>query len=292
MKTNRIKTLLTAVLLSLCASVSAYDFTVDSLYYNIVSLEDLTCEITQPYSYHYYGDIVIPETVTYNNKTLTVVGISSNAFSGCRGLSSVIIPKTVTYINDRAFEYCETLSSITIPNSVKYIGGNAFYKCENLNDIVFEDGDEPLEWKYDEYTEHTIFYGCPIDSLYIGRNLWCTNDYELFTNSSVKKLTIGNTITEIEDYSFYRCKNLTIVYLSNSVTTIGEYAFFDCNNLTKISLPNSVSTIGGAIFKGCTNLTEVSFGNSITTIDVSAFMDCIYNHRTTKTNQKYPSVNL
>ena len=51
MKTNRIKTLLTAVLLSLCASGSAYDFTVDGLYYNIVSLEDLTCEIT-------YGDKV------------------------------------------------------------------------------------------------------------------------------------------------------------------------------------------------------------------------------------------
>ena len=25
---------------------------------------------------------------------------------------------------------------------------------------------------------------------------------------------------------------------------------------------------------------------------VSSFLICIYNHRTTKTNQKYPSVNL
>lgn len=84
MKTNRIKTLLTAVLLSLCASVSAYDFTVDGLYYNIVSLENLTCEITYGDNGNKYsGDIVIPETVTYNNKTLTVVGIDSYAFNGC-----------------------------------------------------------------------------------------------------------------------------------------------------------------------------------------------------------------
>lgn len=111
MKTNRIKTLLTAVLLSLCASVSAYDFTVDGLYYNIVSLEDLTYEITygdKVDEYHgtYSGDIVIPETVTYNNKTLTVVKIGENAFYYCSELSSVIIPQTVTYIGSQAFMGC------------------------------------------------------------------------------------------------------------------------------------------------------------------------------------------
>lgn len=190
MKTNRIKTLLTAALLSLCVSVSAYDFTVDGLYYNIVSLENLTCEITYGDNGNKYsGDIIIPETVTYNNKTLTVVGIGSNTFYECSKLSSVIIPKTVTYIDNSAFEHCIAITSITIPSSVTFIGKKAFGECKNLNDIILEDGDETLEWEYDEYTNHTIFYDCPIDSLYIGRNLLCKKDYEykLFENSSVKK---------------------------------------------------------------------------------------------------------
>lgn len=198
MKTNRIKTLLTAVLLSLCASVSAYDFTVDGLYYNIVSLEDLTCEITygdKVDEYHgtYSGDIVIPETVTYNNKTLTVVKIGENAFYYCSELSSVTIPNTVTYIDSEAFEECGAITSITIPSSVTYIGRMAFNECKSLNNIVFEDGDKTLEWEYYSYNNCAIFDGCPIDSLYIGRNFRCTNTIEshgLFMDSSVKKLIV------------------------------------------------------------------------------------------------------
>lgn len=279
MKTNRIKTLLTAVLLSLCASVSAYDFTVDGLYYNIVSLEDLTCEITygdKVDEYHgtYSGDIVIPETVTYNNKTLTVVKIGENAFYYCSELSSVIIPQTVTYIGSQAFMGCGAITGITIPSSVTFIGYRVFTNCISLNNIVFEDGDKTLEW--DNYSSTTIFYGCPIDSLYLGRNLKRTDYYAygLFEDSSVKKLIVGNTVTEIENRSFYGCEKLTEISLGNSVTTIGQFAFSDCDNLTEISLPNSVTTIGESAFYDCENLTKVSLGNSVTKIGDFAFKDC------------------
>lgn len=281
MKTNRIKTLLTAVLLSLCASVSAYDFTVDGLYYNIVSLEDLTCEITygdKVDEYHgtYSGDIVIPETVTYNNKTLTVVKIGENAFYYCSELSSVIIPQTVTYIGSQAFMRCIAITGITIPNSVTFIGYQAFGNCISLNNIVFEDGDKTLEWDNNDIS-FTIFYGCPIDSLYLGRNLKRTekyNAYGLFQDSSVKKLIVGNTVTEIENRSFYGCEKLTEISLGNSVTTIGKSAFRNCDNLTEISLPNSVTTIGESAFYDCENLTKVSLGNSVTKIGDFAFKDC------------------
>ena len=280
MKTNRIKTLLTAVLLSLCASVSAYDFTVDGLYYNIVSLEDLTCEITygdKVDEYHgtYSGDIVIPETVTYNNKTLTVVKIGENAFYYCSELSSVIIPQTVTYIGSEAFEGCGAITSITIPSSVTFIGYKVFTYCISLNNIVFEDGDKTLEW--DNYFSTTIFYGCPIDSLYLGRNLKRTDEYYaygLFQDSSVKKLIVGNTVTEIENISFYGCEKLTEISLPNSVTTIGESAFYDCENLTKVSLGNSVTKIGDFAFKDCEDLTEISLGKSVAGIGSGALTGC------------------
>lgn len=42
----------------------------------------------------------------------------------------------------------------------------------------------------------------------------------------------------------------------------------------------------------CSSLTGVDIPNSVTNIYNCVFLVCIYNHRTTKTNQKYPSVNL
>ncbi len=61
---------------------------------------------------------------------------------------------------------------------------------------------------------------------------------------------------------------------------------------TNYTIPNSVTTIGEGAFRDCDSLTSINIPNSVTTIEDRAFYGCIYNHRTTKTNQKYPSVNL
>ena len=80
--------------------------------------------------------------------------------------------------------------------------------------------------------------------------------------------------------------------IRKGVEVIGNGAFAFCNSLTIINIPNSVTTIGESAFGGCESLTNINIPNSVTTIGKSAFGWCIYNHRTTKTNQKYPSVNL
>ena len=45
-------------------------------------------------------------------------------------------------------------------------------------------------------------------------------------------------------------------------------------------------------FQNCTSLTSFAFPQSLSEVQGWTFVGCIYNHRTTKTNQKYPSVNL
>ena len=82
------------------------------------------------------------------------------------------------------------------------------------------------------------------------------------------------------------------IIIGDGITTIGGRAFANCICLTSVTIPNSVTEIGGSAFFSCSSLTSVTIPNSVTTIGEDAFKYCIYNHRTTKTNQKYPSVNL
>lgn len=67
-----------------------------------------------------------------------------------------------------------------------------------------------------------------------------------------------------------------------------EYEVIDGKGI----IPDGVTEIGKEAFAGCTNLQSLVIPNSVKVIEEGAFMRCIYNHRTTKTNQKYPSVNL
>lgn len=46
------------------------------------------------------------------------------------------------------------------------------------------------------------------------------------------------------------------------------------------------------VFSNATNLKSIILPKNLKIVGYSAFYSCIYNHRTTKTNQKYPSVNL
>ena len=67
---------------------------------------------------------------------------------------------------------------------------------------------------------------------------------------------------------------------------------WDRYDIKRIIIGDGVTTIGEYAFKYCSSLTSVTIPNSVTKIGRGAFYYCIYNHRTTKTNQKYPSVNL
>ena len=111
------------------------------------------------------------------------------------------------------------------------------------------------------------------------------NDYEYYTGCHTEDNVIG-------DYMFFQLYKLVSVKLPKNATRIGECALSSCGNLVEVVLPVKLESIGCAAFNGCSNLTNIDLPPTLKTIGSSAFYGCIYNHRTTKTNQKYPSVNL
>ncbi len=182
-------------------------------------------------------------------KTVVITGdtnIASLAFYGCKGLTSITIPSSVTSIDSSAFVGCTGLKTLTFAEGSKLegIGSSAFEGCTGLTSITIPNSVTSIGSE--------AFRRC----------------------SSLTSITIPNSVTSIGSDAFYGCSKLTSITIPDSVTSIGSSAFEGCTGLTSITIPNSVTSIGSSAFKNCDNLTSITIPNSVTSIGSSAFYDC------------------
>ena len=122
-----------------------FDMEVDGIYYNIISSEEQTVEVTNRAYYGgyltgYEGDVVIPEQVTYKGKSYRVTNIGQYVFLG-NSLISIILPNTIMEINGGSlFAHCYNLVSVRLPRNITIIPEATFYDCACLREIFIPKG--------------------------------------------------------------------------------------------------------------------------------------------------------
>ncbi len=170
--------------------------------------------------------------------------LARHLFLNGEEVKDLVIPNSVTSIEESAFSGCTGLTSVTIGNSVISIGNGAFYECSGLTSVSIGNGVTSIGY--------SAFSGC----------------------SGLTSVSIGSSVTNIDNNAFSECSGLTSVTLPNSVTNIGCEAFRGCSSLTSVTIPNSVTLIRDYTFGWCNALTSITIGSGVNTIGTQAFTNC------------------
>lgn len=252
------KSILFAISLLTSMAASAYDFQDGAFYYNILSLSDLTVQVTcsdveDEYDNHtatYSGDITIPKTVEYSGRTFTVSSINSYAFINCH-IGTLTIPENVKTISAK-----------------EYMGNNQKIgsMLGTFKKLVIEDSDVPIE------CDDGLVRGQVTESVYLGRNISDSNaaivDHR--EGGEYAEITFGNKVTTLGSVC-EGCKNLTSVVLPKSIKSLTYRSFYGCTSLEAIK-GEGVELIDGS-FGNCSSLTTIDMPN-LKVIEYYAFANC------------------
>ncbi len=165
--------------------------------------------------------------------------IENSAFSGCRKLSEVKLPASLTTIQSYVFDRCSALKTVF------YEGSLAQWSRINTSNGFL--GYSSPSLVMNDYTAQFI----PVKD---------END----PDPPPKTVTITK----------YTGTESTVILPStiNSwpVTKIGEDAFQDNTTITSVTIPASVTEIGANAFAGCTNLTIVNYAGDWSNLTIQS----------------------
>lgn len=209
------------------------------------------------------GELIIPESVSYNNNDYPVTKIGDYAFAECSSITGVLtIPNSITLIGNWAFALCSGFTgSLMIPNSVLILGHGVFFGCSGFTGTLIIPSSI-------EILMQNPFSGCyGLDEIivdtenftYDSRNS-CNAIIESCNNvliSGCKNTIIPNDVITIDYNAFYNCKGLESIIIPHDVTSIRGRAFYDCSDIKEIqSLCSVAPELGELVFTniGCNEM--------------------------------------
>lgn len=123
-----------------------------------------------------------------------ITNVGKHAFSGCTGLTRIVIPSNVSVINSYAFSCCINLKTVE-------------------GDIIANSGCQKTN---------------------LGINVPEIGSYAFYNCSSLESIDIRGEITQIQKGTFSGCTNLNSISIPDTVTYVRVGAFNNCTSLSDV----------------------------------------------------------
>ena len=209
------------------------------------------------------NEVIVPEEL--DGKTVSAIGYA--AFAECRSLESLVVPETVTRLQDYAFSQCTSLRTAQLPESIVSLGRGVFKNCILLEEVNIPSSLTTVGME--------MFAGCTsLTEIEIPQTIRSIGDSAFSGCSGLTQITLPDNVTSIGSASFRSCVNLESIELSDQITTIGNNAFAECYALGSIEFPDTLRQIGQSAFMNCIGLQEITLPESITNLGYSVFTGC------------------
>ena len=218
------------------------------------------------------GSVTIPQEVNGYH----IIGIGEEAFRDTQ-LSSVVVPASVTTIEEKAFAGCLNLLSVTLTEGLTFIGEEAFSEC-SFSSIILPESLVRIGEQAFECTK-LISITLPKNVAFLGNKNYIdeetgevTEEDDLYGDifngcSSLEEVNVDVTNTIYASMKgVLMTKDLkTLLYfpqakndntILDGIETIYQNAFADCS-FTSVTLPASLKAIGENAFDDCNNLTSI-----------------------------------
>lgn len=235
----------------------------------------------------YTAEVIVPETVRYQNKDLKVVAVTDSAFYGATNITSISLPKTIDKLPAYLCTDCSGMSKFSFAGNVTEIGKSAFSGCKLLASLAMPEGLTAIATRAFDNTKalksvtfpstlksiaENAFYGSGLTEIAVPENV--TLEGRVFNScTGLLKAKLPASMKVIPESTFYQCTGLESVELSPDVTELGASVFSYCYKL-KFDIPSTITKIGNSAFNQCRALTSAVIPAAITSLPTSVFDGC------------------
>ena len=227
----------------------------------IITYDDVWHDFTIVDKTRLVGDLKLPNDV-YSR-------LKQNSLKDCTGLTGLVLPQSVTYIDNYALSGCTSLTDLSM---YPVTHSQALSNLPALKNIWYNG--TLSDWFNTHY--HNENLASFADHIYINGKLLTHVDftqemldkqYAMTGYVGLTSITLPENITNIYAYYFKGCNGLTDITINGFNDSNTFDCFANCKGLKTVYLNGIIDDFGnGSMFSGCTNLETIYVGKDVTDI--------------------------